>query len=243
MGRHRKDTLANMEVVASAIIDDRCRKADLETDKYDRMGSDDDKRRGSPAMYSSRDIQKKGFWNEAGRGSREFETPKCVVRYSDTDRWRSLTKETKTGYKCMDVTVDSDSLDHLITHGMVTTRDRDQVERDHGRHLSSVGKRHALAEMILFNEGTSNVKACVHMATDRVQKFNQVDNPDIHTEDEGCDDSGFDCGLRTSHHSSQETRYTGLARLRRSTTNTRRAGKRTSPSCLLKVSWESRSLN
>ena len=104
------------------------------------------------------------------------------VRFKRFRTLREFNRGNQTGYKCMDVTVDPDSLDHLITQGMVTRRDRDQVEQDHGGHLSSVGKKHALAEMILFSEGTSKVKACVHMATDDVQRLNQVSNPDIHTE-------------------------------------------------------------
>ena len=124
---------------------------------------------------------KRGFWNEAGRGSSEFETPKCVVRYMRHRLLAELDQRNQESYKCMDVTVDSDSLDHVMTQGMVTTWDKRMVERNHGQNLSVVGKRHALAEMILVNEGTSNVQACIHMATDRVQKFNQVDNPDIHT--------------------------------------------------------------
>ena len=182
MGRHNKDTLANMEVAATAIIDDRCRKADLELVNaigWAVMMISVEVRRACIAVET---FKKKGFWNEAGRSSGDFEPPRCEVRFKRFRTLREFNRGNQTGYKCMDVTVDPDSLDHLITQGMVTRRDRDQVEQDHGGHLSSVGKKHALTEMILFSEGTSKVKACVHMATDDVQRLNQVSNPDIHTE-------------------------------------------------------------
>ena len=178
-----KDTLTNMDVVASAIIDDRCRKADLETVSiigWAAMMISVEVRRVSTAVETFR---KKGFWNEAGRNSLNFETPRFIVRYGRFRPLADLDQRKQAGYKCMDVTVDESSLDYVMSNGMITQRDREQIQRDHGRLLSNVGKRHALTEMILFSEGTSNVKACVHMSTDEVQRFNQVNNPDIHIEE------------------------------------------------------------
>ena len=87
IGRHRADMLANFEVVASAIIDDRCRKADLEMMSmigWTVMMLSVEVRRHNTAIET---YTKRNFWNEAGRGSNEFETPKCVIRYT---RYRPL---------------------------------------------------------------------------------------------------------------------------------------------------------
>ena len=86
MGRHNKDTLANMEVAASAIIDDRCRKADLELVNaigWAVMMISVEVRRACIAVET---FKKKGFWNEAGRSSGDFEPPRCEYGLSDSER-------------------------------------------------------------------------------------------------------------------------------------------------------------